>query len=94
MHASCQRCDAVVATCSPLNVPRAFDVPALAEFSEMAADLVQHCIRDGPRCAVHRLWLARLLDGSEDPARTPAKLVQTQAKITVLADAAASDGLA
>jgi 6-phosphogluconolactonase len=38
--------------------------------------------------------LARLLDPAEDPARTPAKLVQTQAKIAVLADAAASDGLA
>ena len=38
--------------------------------------------------------LARLLDASEDPARTPAKLVLTKAKITVLADAAASDGLA
>ena len=38
--------------------------------------------------------LGRLLDPAEDPGRTPAKLVQTQAKITVLADAAACGALA
>ena len=38
--------------------------------------------------------LGRLLDPAEDPGRTPAKLVQTDAKITVLADAAACGALA
>ena len=38
--------------------------------------------------------LGRLLDPAEDPGRTPAKLVQTEGKITVLADAAACGALA
>jgi 6-phosphogluconolactonase len=37
--------------------------------------------------------LERLLDPDEDPARTPAKLVQPESEIVVLADAAACAAL-
>jgi 6-phosphogluconolactonase len=40
-----------------------------------------------------RQALARLLDPAEDPARTPARLVQPAAEVLILADAAAAAGL-
>lgn len=43
--------------------------------------------------AAKRQALARLLDPSEQPERTPAKLVQPQAPVLVLADAEAAEGL-
>jgi 6-phosphogluconolactonase len=38
--------------------------------------------------------LARLLDQGEQPERTPAKLVQPNSPVLVLADLAAAEGLA